>query len=110
MQAPSLQMLQVELQRRGGAPESRFAGEVLVRFSRFFTLLFGVFMGCLAILLQRLGLSLGYVYMAMGILIGSAVVPVSLALLLETANGTACTVRRTIVADVWAACFQECQQ
>ena len=52
MQAPSLQMLQVELQRRGGAPESRFAGEVLVRFSRFFTLLFGVFMGFLAILLS----------------------------------------------------------
>ena len=46
----------------------------------------------------------------MGILIGSAVVPVSLALLLETANGTACTVRRTIIAGVWAAYFQECQQ
>lgn len=67
-------------------------------------------------LLERLGLSLGYVYMAMGIMIGelpiirdipmlirgtlsrdfsvmpgSAVVPVSCALLLETANGTACT-------------------
>ena len=43
--APPLYVLQAELQRRGvGALEAKTAGEVLVRISRFFTVLFGGFM------------------------------------------------------------------
>ena len=45
--------------------------------------------GFLAILLQELGLNLGFVYMSMGVLIGSAVGPASLAILYEKANGIA---------------------
>ena len=45
--------------------------------------------GFLAILLQELGLNLGFVYMSMGVLIGSAVGPASLAILMEKANGIA---------------------
>ena len=45
LKAPPLHMLQAELQRRGvGGVEAKTAGEVLVRFSRFFTVLFGGFM------------------------------------------------------------------
>ena len=45
--------------------------------------------GFLAILLQELGLNLGFVYMSMGVLIGSAVGPASLAILWEKTNGIA---------------------
>lgn len=45
LDAPPLYMMQAELQRMGvGAVEAKTAGEVLVRFSRFFTVLFGGFM------------------------------------------------------------------
>eukprot|EP00971_Amphidinium_carterae_P029787 586255-Amphidinium_carterae.1 len=44
-------------------------------------------MGFLAVFLQTLGFSLGWVYMSMGVLIGSAVGPASLTILMETANG-----------------------
>ena len=66
-------------------------GVILVRMSRFFSCLFAIFMGFLAVLLNQLGLGLGFVYMAMGNIIGSAVVPVALAILMEDANGTWCT-------------------
>jgi hypothetical protein len=45
LSAPALYMLQAELQRRGvGGIEAKTAGEILVRISRFFTVLFGGFM------------------------------------------------------------------
>lgn len=45
LSAPSLHLLQAELQRRDvGGLEAKTAGEVLVRISRFFTVLFGSFM------------------------------------------------------------------
>eukprot|EP00808_Paulinella_micropora_P031515 g35107.t1 len=47
----------------------------LQRVSKWFIALFGVLMGFLAILLQATGISLGYMYMVMGVLIGSAVPP-----------------------------------
>lgn len=43
--------------------------------SRIFICCFGIFMGVLAMILQAIGLSLGYVYLLMGVLIGSAVAP-----------------------------------
>merc|ERR1712072_585411 len=61
---------------------------ILLRMSKFFTGVFAIFMAFLAVLLQTLGLNLGWVYMAMGVIIGSAVGPASLAILMETANGT----------------------
>jgi Na+/proline symporter len=66
-------------------------GVILVRMSRFFSCLFAIFMGFLSILLNQIGLGLGFVYMSMGNIIGSAVVPVALSILMEDANGTWCT-------------------
>merc|ERR1711904_591926 len=62
-------------------------GKILLRVSKFFTAIFAVFMGFLAVFLQTLGFSLGWVYMSMGVIIGSAVGPASLTILMETANG-----------------------
>eukprot|EP00929_Paragymnodinium_shiwhaense_P110631 TRINITY_DN777_c0_g2_i2.p1 TRINITY_DN777_c0_g2~~TRINITY_DN777_c0_g2_i2.p1 ORF type:complete len:867 (+),score=166.62 TRINITY_DN777_c0_g2_i2:192-2792(+) len=66
---------------------SAIEGRVLLRVSRFFTGVFAGFMGFLAVYLQTLGFSLGWVYMSMGVLIGSAVGPASLTILLERARG-----------------------
>merc|ERR1719482_1792102 len=62
-------------------------GRILLRVSKFFTGIFALFMGFLAVFLQTLDLGLGWVYMSMGVLIGSAVGPASLTILMETANG-----------------------
>jgi Na+/proline symporter len=64
-------------------------GKILLRVSKFFTAIFAVFMGFLAVFLQTLDFSLGWVYMSMGVIIGSAVGPASLTILMETANGVA---------------------
>jgi len=62
-------------------------GKILLRVSKFFTGIFAMFMGFLAVFLQTLGFSLGWVYMSMGVIIGSAVGPASLTILMESANG-----------------------
>jgi len=62
-------------------------GAILLRVSKFFTGVFAIFMGFLAVFLQTLGFSLGWVYMSMGVIIGSAVGPASLTVLMERANG-----------------------
>jgi uncharacterized integral membrane protein len=62
---------------------------VLLRISRFFTGIFAVFMGFLAVFLDMLGFNLGWVYMSMGVLIGSAVGPAALTICYEKANGIA---------------------
>merc|ERR1711977_568204 len=64
-------------------------GKILLRVSKFFTGLFAVFMGFLAVFLLTIGLSLGHVYMSMGCLVGSAVGPAALTILMETANSKA---------------------
>jgi len=64
-------------------------GLILLRVSKFFTGVFAIFMGFLAVFLQTLGFSLGWVYMSMGVIIGSAVGPASLTILMERANGKA---------------------
>jgi Na+/proline symporter len=64
-------------------------GKILLRVSKFFTGLFAVFMGFLAVFLLTIGLSLGHVYMSMGCIVGSAVGPAALTILMETANGKA---------------------
>lgn len=50
--------------------------------------LFGVFMGCFSIILYELGLNLGWVYLFMGVVIGSAVAPLWNLLTSPKASGT----------------------
>ena len=66
-------------------------GRELIRISRFTILAFGIGMGILASLLFSSGFSLQYVYLMMGILIGSAVAPISFAILWEKTNRYAAT-------------------
>lgn len=57
---------------------NRAASDSQILFvSRFVIVSFGMFMGCLAVMLNSIGIGLGYVYLMMGVLIGSAVVPVA---------------------------------
>ena len=53
-------------------------GKQLLKVSRTVIVVFGLGMGVLAGILLGMGLSLGFVYLAMGILIGSAVIPIAL--------------------------------
>lgn len=61
-------------------------GRQLIRVSRFTILLFGVGMGILGSMLFQLGVGLQYVYLLMGVLIGSAVAPISLSILWRRTN------------------------
>jgi Na+/proline symporter len=61
-------------------------GRVLLRTSRFFSLLQALFMGFLTVFLLTMGLSLGHVYMSMGCLVGSAVGPCTFMILVQTTN------------------------
>jgi len=61
-------------------------GDILLRVSKFFTGLFALFMGFLAVFLLTIGMNLGHVYMSMGCIVGSAVGPAALTILMETAN------------------------
>ena len=56
-------------------------GKDIIHMSRIGVIGYGIISGMLAVTLQQLGLGLGWVYNAMGIFIGSAVVPLSCALL-----------------------------
>ena len=61
-------------------------GRQLMKISRYSILGFGLGMGALASILFMSGISLQYVYLAMGVLIGSAVAPISLAILWKSTN------------------------
>ena len=50
-------------------------GEDILRVSRIIIVVFLLFMGALSVLLHEMGLNLGWVYLFMGIAIGSAVAP-----------------------------------
>ncbi|WP_244153458.1 sodium:solute symporter family transporter [Halobacillus karajensis] len=58
----------------------------LLNVSRKVTLGFGLMMGVLSILLFKVGIGLGWVYMAMGIFVSGAVIPVTLGLLWKKAT------------------------
>lgn len=66
-------------------------GRQLMRISRFAIIGFGFGMGCLAFLLFQIGINLQYIYLAMGVLIGSAVAPISFAILWKKTNRVAAT-------------------
>jgi len=66
-------------------------GRELMRISRFTILIFGLGMGLLAYVLFQFGVGLQYVYLTMGILIGSAVAPISFGILWKKTNRYAAT-------------------
>jgi Na+/proline symporter/nucleotide-binding universal stress UspA family protein len=67
------------------------SGRGLMRISRVAIVGFGMGMGVLALILLQVGASLQYVYLAMGVLIGSAVVPIALAIVWKKTNKMAAT-------------------
>ncbi|XP_016201256.1 urea-proton symporter DUR3 isoform X1 [Arachis ipaensis] len=62
------------------------SGKKILKVSRSVVLGFGCFMGLLAVILNKAGVSLGWMYLAMGVLIGSAVLPIAFMLLWRKAN------------------------
>ncbi|AJM92607.1 MULTISPECIES: sodium:solute symporter family protein [Nitrosopumilus] len=67
------------------------SGKQLVKVSRITIVGFGLGMGGLAVILLHMGLSLGFVYLAMGIIIGAAVIPIALTILWRRTNRVAAT-------------------
>ncbi len=67
------------------------SGKQLVKVSRVTIVAFGLGMGGLAVMLLAMGLSLGFVYLAMGIIIGAAVIPIALTILWKRTNKVAAT-------------------
>ncbi|CAH9077557.1 unnamed protein product [Cuscuta europaea] len=61
-------------------------GKQILRVSRAAVLGFGGLMGILAVILNKAGVSLGWMYLAMGVFIGSAVIPIAFMLLWKRAN------------------------
>ena len=57
-----------------------------MRISKYSVLMFGFGIGVLSLSLFQIGLSLQYIYLSMGILIGSAVGPISLSLIWKKTN------------------------
>jgi len=50
-------------------------GDQILKVSRIVIVVFGLFMGAFSIVLKVIGLNLGWVYLFMGVVIGSAVFP-----------------------------------
>jgi len=67
-------------------------GAQILFCSRLVIVVYGLFMGAFAILLQTMGLNLGWVYLFMGIVIGSAVVPLWNLMTWDKASGTGAVV------------------
>ena len=67
-------------------------GKQLLKVSRSVIVGFGLGMGGLAVILLGLGLSLGFVYLAMGVLIGSAVIPIALTITWKKTSGMAAVI------------------
>ncbi|MDQ0483866.1 sodium:solute symporter family protein [Guptibacillus hwajinpoensis] len=64
------------------------SSQKLLNVSRKVTLSFGLMMGLISILLFYVGISLSFVYMAMGIFVSGAVIPVTLGLMWKKATNT----------------------
>ncbi|WP_458745051.1 sodium:solute symporter family transporter [Candidatus Nitrosocosmicus sp. T] len=62
------------------------SGRQLMRISKHSVLIFGFGIGVLSLSLFHIGLNLQYIYLSMGILIGSAVGPISLSLIWKKTN------------------------
>ncbi len=64
-------------------------GKELIRCSHISTVLFGIFMGVLASVLNNFGITLGYLYLLMGIIVAPAVIPIAFTLTWSQQNATA---------------------
>ncbi|UOQ84968.1 sodium:solute symporter family protein [Gracilibacillus salinarum] len=64
------------------------SGQQTLKISRIVTLSFGLAMGLLSILLFKAGIGLSFVYMAMGIFVSGAVIPLTLGLMWKKATST----------------------
>ncbi|THG18387.1 urea-proton symporter DUR3-like isoform X2 [Camellia sinensis] len=71
-------------------------GKQILRVSRGVILGFGCFMGLLAVILNKAGVSLGWMYLATGVFIGSAVLPIAFMLLWRKANAIGAILGTTI--------------
>jgi SSS family transporter len=56
-------------------------GRDIIRISQYVIFVFGVSMGCVGIVLNQINISLGWMFLAMGVFIGSAVFPVACCLM-----------------------------
>uniref|UniRef100_A0A7S2ZAV8 Urea transporter n=1 Tax=Rhodosorus marinus TaxID=101924 RepID=A0A7S2ZAV8_9RHOD len=79
-------LISYDIFRTYAKPEAN--GKQIIRISRICIAAYGIFSGCLGIALNHIGISLGWLYLFMGVLIGSAVVPVALCICWKRANGT----------------------
>ncbi|KAH9603338.1 hypothetical protein KSS87_015275 [Heliosperma pusillum] len=71
-------------------------GKQILKVSKMVILGFGCFMGILAVILNKAGISLGWMYEAMGCIIGSAVMPIAFLLLWRKANALGAILGSTI--------------
>ncbi|CAL5436050.1 unnamed protein product [Camellia sinensis] len=71
-------------------------GKQILIVSRGVVLGFGCFMGLLAVILNKAGVSLGWMYLAMGLFIGSAILPIAFMLLWRKANAIGAILGTTI--------------
>jgi len=78
-------LVSYDIYREYWNPEA--TGKQILFVSRVVIVLFGLLMGVLSIILFELGLNLGWVYLFMGIVIGSAVVPLWNMMTWEKASG-----------------------
>jgi Na+/proline symporter len=74
-------------------------GADILRVSRITIIVYGVIQGCLAALLQNLGIGIGWMYNFMGIMIGSAVWPVAM-LVLDSRVSAAGAMSGAIVGNI----------
>eukprot|EP01025_Chloroclados_australasicus_P054480 TRINITY_DN645_c0_g1_i2.p1 TRINITY_DN645_c0_g1~~TRINITY_DN645_c0_g1_i2.p1 ORF type:complete len:669 (-),score=98.15 TRINITY_DN645_c0_g1_i2:461-2467(-) len=61
-------------------------GQQIIFVSRIAIVAYGIFSGVVAVILLEIGLNLGWVYLFMGIVIGSAVIPISFTLTWKNAS------------------------
>jgi urea-proton symporter len=79
-------LISYDIYRQYFDPEA--SGERILFVSRASVVVFGLFSGGFAILLQALGVNLGWVYLFMGVMIGSAVFPLWNMMTWKKASGT----------------------
>ncbi|KAF9357959.1 hypothetical protein BGX26_002751 [Mortierella sp. AD094] len=83
-------------------------GKQIIRVSHAVIGAFGIVMGVLAVILKEAGIDLGYLYSLMGVLISSAVLPVTFSLLWKKQNATAAIVAPVaglfISITAWLVC------
>ncbi|CAO2166594.1 unnamed protein product [Urochloa humidicola] len=80
-------------------------GQQILRVSRVVILTFGCFMGVLAVVLNLAGVSLGWVYLAMGVIVGSAVIPMLFLLLWSKANAVGAVLGAVVGCTVGVAAW-----